>query len=282
MNFQKVSNPITHFILILYSFATHGELFPTLLEKLAERLFLVGKIHVEVSPEFDNMRGYIRSFSSFNQKTKERLIQKERLTGKAVEENIEGHKKSSIINKMKVYKEDPSILVKKDDKTFIVPEPTGSFVALDETFYKKMLKTFNSDTNNIYIWLYRRYHYLRGKGKRCLFSKGQIVTEALGQSDQHKNRQKVETALTQLCLNGLISYNIVRSGRTFLRELTYIGQKFIVVDAVEAHIENIVGGNELPSADGAEGTFEVVSSIGLSADKINRALSGEDVLLLEG
>lgn len=242
----------------------------------------MGKIHVEVSPEFNNMRGYIRSFSFFNKETQERLIQKDQLTGKAVEENIEGHKKSSIINKMKVYKEDPGILVRKDDKTFVVPEPTGSFVALDEAFYKKMLKTFNSDTNNIYIWLFRRYHYLRGKGKRCLFSKGQIVVEALGQSDQNKNRQKVEMALTQLCLNGLISYNIVRSGRTFLRELTYIGQKFIVVDAVEAHIESIVGGNELPSADGAEGDFEVVSTIGLSADKISRALSGDDILLLEG
>lgn len=234
----------------------------------------MGQIHVEVSPEFNNMQGYIRSYSFFNKETQERIIQKEQLVARTVEENIEGHKKSSIANKMKVYKEDKRLLVQKDDGSFLVPEPTGSFISLDEQFYKRMLKTFNSDTNNIYIWLFRRYHYLRRQGKRCLFSKGQIVVEALGQSDQNKNRQKVETALTQLCLNGLISYNIVRKGRTFLRELTFIGQKFIVVDAVEAHIESIMGSNELSSGDNVGEDWEVVSTIGLNAEKVG-LLNGE-------
>lgn len=126
---------------------------------------------------------------------------------------------------------------------------------------------------------------MKSKGKRCLFSKGQIVTEALGQSDQTKNRQKVETALTQLCLNGLISYNIVRNGQTFLRELTYIGQKFIIVDAVEAHVESIVGRNELASGDGVGDEWYKVSSIGLSPSKLEQLgelPSNEIPFLLEG
>ena len=233
----------------------------------------MGQVHVDVSPTFNNIQGYLRSSSVFNSETKERLIDKKQMTGKMIEENIEGHKKSNILAKMKEYKEDSNILVKKDDRTYIVQEPQGSYVALEEQFYKRMLKTFNSDTNNIYIWLYRRYNYSRSKGRKCLFSKGQLVTEALGKYDNSTNRQNVETALTQLCLNGLISYNIVRRGQTFLRELTFIGQRFIVVDAVEAHINNIVGFNELSSGDVSEDDWVSVTSIGLPMDKI---------LLLEG
>lgn len=233
----------------------------------------MGQVHVDVSPTFNNIQGYLRSSSIFNSETKERLIDKKQMTGKMIEENIEGHKKSNILTKIKEYKEDSGILVKKDDRTYVVQEPRGSYVALEEQFYKRMLKTFNSDTNNIYIWLYRRYGYCRSKGRKCLFSKGQLVTEALGKYDNSTNRQNVETALTQLCLNGLISYNIVRRGQTFLRELTFIGQRFIVVDAVEAHINNIVGFNELSSGDVSEDDWVSVSSIGLPIDKI---------LLLEG
>ena len=244
----------------------------------------MGQIHVEVSPEFNNIKGVMRSFSQYV--NGERVISKSQMTGKAIEEAIEGHKKSSIINKVKEYKNDETFLIQKDAKTFIVQEPQGSFVSLEEQFYKRMLKTFNSDTNNIYIWLYRRYHYLKSKGKRCLFSKGQIVTEALGKYDNNNNRQNVETALTQLCLNGLISYNIVRKGQTFLRELTYIGQKFIVVDAVEAHVESIVGRNELPSVDNCDlsDDWTSVSSIGLPANKLeqlNGLSSGSISFLLE-
>lgn len=240
----------------------------------------MGQIHVEVSPQFNNIKGSIRSFSSFVASSGERIIDKKQMTGRAIEETVVGHKKSSIISKVKEYKEDETFLIKKDDRTYIVQPPQGSYVSLEEQFYKRMLKTFNSDTNNIYIWLYRRYHYLRSQGKRCLFSKGQIVTEALGQFDNNNNRQKVETALTQLCLNGLISYNIVRRGQTFLRELTFIGQRFIVVDAVEAHIDSIIGRNELSSGDVEDSEWTNVSSIGLAPSKLEE-LSSSNVFLIE-
>ena len=224
----------------------------------------MGQIHVNVSPQFNNILGSIRANSLFVEDQQERVIYKNQLTGKAIEESIKGHKKSSIIQKVKEYKEDDTVLVKKDNNTYVVIPPQGSYVSLEEQFYKRMLRTFDSDTNNIYIWLYRRYQYLKSKGRRCFFSKGQVVTEALGKYDNSGNRQKVETALTQLCLNGLISYDIVRRGQTCLRELTFIGQCFIVADAVETHVNAVTGGKELLCGDVAEDNEWVsVSSIGL-------------------
>ena len=76
----------------------------------------MGQVHVDVSPTFNNIQGYLRSSSVFNSETKERLIDKKQMTGKMIEENIEGHKKSNILAKMKEYKEDSNILVKKDDR----------------------------------------------------------------------------------------------------------------------------------------------------------------------
>ena len=123
--------------------------------------------------------------------------------------------------------------------------------------------------NNIYAWLYRRFHYLKKQGRNCYFTKGQLVTEALGKSDQTANRKKAETALTQLCLNGLISYRVVKYKQTFLRELLYIGTKMIELasGSIDADYNDI------------EQNVEVVAQLGYSEEKL---LQMNGMLLLGG
>ncbi|MBR5879785.1 MAG: hypothetical protein IKY91_09520, partial [Akkermansia sp.] len=96
----------------------------------------------------------------------------------------------------------------------------------------------------------------------------------------------VETALTQVCLNGLISYRIVKYKGTFLRELLYIGTKMIVVDTIETAIEEMTGGLELASGsidadyDNIEENVEVIAQLGYSEEKLlqlnSRLLLGEN------
>lgn len=244
----------------------------------------MGKIHIEVSAKNDNVRGYLRAFSFYDAEKGKRVIAKEQITCREIEDNIEGIKKSSIATRLNKCKEE-GLLVQQGD-VYIVQEPQGSYVSLDEEFYKKMLATFNSDTNNIYVWLLRRFNYLKSKGRNCYFTKGQICVDALGKADHSKNRQKVETALTQLCLNGLISYRIVKYKGTFLRELLYIGTKMIVVDTIETAIEEMTGGLELASGsidadyDNIEENVEVIAQLGYSEEKLlqlnSRLLLGEN------
>ena len=243
----------------------------------------MGKIHVEVSAKNDNVRGYLRAFSFYDAEKGQRVISKEQVTCREIESNVEGVKKSTIANRLKKYKEEG--LLVQDGNVYIVKEPDTSFISLDEKFYKQMLSTFGSDVNNIYAWLYRRFHYLKKQGRNCYFTKGQLVTEALGKSDQTANRKKAETALTQLCLNGLISYRVVKYKQTFLRELLYIGTKMIVVDAVDAAIEEATGGLELASGsidadyNDIEQNVEVVAQLGYSEEKL---LQMNGMLLLGG
>lgn len=196
-------------------------------------------IHIPVDKNNDNVANYIRSYSYFNEDQEQRLISGDQLSSRVIEQNIEGQKKSTIVKRVDEYKHN-GFLIKSDVGNFyIVMEPQGSYIALPIEFVKKMIKTFNSNTNKIYVWLYRRYHYYRSQGKHCYFTKGQICVEALGQSDQTANRQKVEIALTQLALNGLIRYSVLRYGETFLRELNFIGTEFVIADAVEQKINLI-------------------------------------------
>ena len=232
----------------------------------------MGQIHIEVSAQNDNVKGYLRTFSFFDASSGKRMISKEQITCREIEDNVEGIKKSSIATRLKKYK-DEGLLVQEGDM-YIVQEPQGSYVSLDEEFYKKMLATFSSDTNNIYVWLYRRFNYLKSKGRKCYFTKGQICVDALGKTDHSKNRQKVETALTQLCLNGLISYRIVKYKGTFLRELLYIGTRMIVADMIEDMVAEVTGDLELPGSkvdsnySDIEDNVEEVAQIGFNQETI--------------
>lgn len=202
----------------------------------------MGDIHIPVDKNNDNVANYARSYSYFNEEQDKRLIAGDQLSGREIEKHIEGQKKSTIVKRVDEYKKNGFLTKSEQGNVYIVAEPQGSFISLPEDFIKKMIKTFNSNVNKIYVWLYRRYFYYRGQGKHCYFTKGQICIEALGVTDQTANRQKVEIALTQLALNGLIRYSVLRYGETFLRELNFIGTEFVVADAIEEKI-NIVTEN---------------------------------------
>lgn len=118
---------------------------------------------------------------------------------------------------------------------------------------------FNSRTNNIYYWLYRRYHQRKREGRACYFTKGDIC-EYLGISNQSKNRKMVDECLAHLVAVGLIQYQIIRKGKTFLRKLTYIGTEIKVIDAVITMNTIIENGADGKEEDNTEEV--VVASIG--------------------
>lgn len=59
-----------------------------------------------------------------------------------------GRSKSSVSTDLKKLK-DNGIIIERN-KQYIINEPQGSYIGLPEEFVKKMLKTFNADTINIY------------------------------------------------------------------------------------------------------------------------------------
>lgn len=99
-----------------------------------------------------------------------------------------------------------------------------------------MVRLFNSRTNSIYYWLYRRWHQKQREGEPCYFTKGDICA-FLGLSDHSRNRKEVEKCLALLAAVGLIQYQVVRKGQTFIRRLTYIGAEIKVLDAVSKAAE---------------------------------------------
>lgn len=228
------------------------------------------KIHVKIGPENDNVIGYARSYSYYDKGKDERIISKDKMSARTVEQNIAGHKKSSISTKIRKYKEQGVLI--EDGDNYIVKAPDGSFISLEEDFYKKMLSTFNSDTNNVYAWLYRKYHWCKQNSRPCYFTKGDIVEQALGKYNNSQNRQKVEEILVQLALNGLICFNVLRYKKTFLRELTFIGTKFIVMDTATRLLNIITEGDKETSGsvdddyEDISENNEVVTSVGLQGD----------------
>ena len=244
----------------------------------------MGQVHIDVSPTNDNIKTYLRMHSFFDKETNQRLISKKDVSCREIEQNVEGHKKSSISTKLSKYKQE-GLLVESGDM-YIVQEPQGSFISLDEKFCRQLIKTFNSDTNNIYFWLYRRFNYLKSKGRKCYFTKGQLATEALGKTDQTKNREKVESCLTQLCLNGLIGYRIVRYKQTFLRELLYIRTKMVVVDAVDSMVQKLTGDSELDVKslnshyDDISNDVTIIAQFGYDLEKLNQLEEGANILCL--
>lgn len=245
----------------------------------------MGQIHIDVSPKNDNIKTLLRLDSFFDAEKQQRLIAKEDVSCREIEKKIVGHKKSSISTKLAQYQQEG--LLTPQGNMYVIQEPQGSYVSLDEKFCRQLVKTFNSDTNNIYFWLYRRFNYLKSKGRKCYFTKGQLATEALGKCDNSRNRENVENSLTQLCLNGLIGYRIVRYKQTYLRELLYIRTKMVVVDAVNDKVEELTGGLELDKGsldknyEDIANDVTVVAQFGYDLEKLKQLETGELKLLPE-
>lgn len=224
----------------------------------------MSQVHMEVSPFVNNVIGFFRTDSFFNSVTGNREIDKKDASLRKIAGAAEGISKNSASRMLKEAIAN-GIIVDAGDR-YLVMEPKGSYVSLDMNFYKKMINTFNSDTNNIYLWLRRRYNYMKSQGKYCRFSKGQIVVEALGKYNNSTNRQKVEDMLTQLVVNGIIGYRIVRVGNTYLRELSFIGEKFVVSDALQQCVRDVCGGKETTQSNVDRlcvATSSVVCNVGL-------------------
>ena len=89
-------------------------------------------------------------------------------------------------------------------------------------------------------------------------------------------------SLIQLALNGLIEFRVVRYGRTYLRQLVDIRTEFIVIDTCQEIIESKTSGTK--EFEGDTETIELdpelaetVMSIGLSQDKVNELISGQEI-----
>lgn len=108
-----------------------------------------GITDVDVNSKFDNCRGYLRAYSFFDEKTQQRKISKDKVTGRKIAEKVNGISRRTIDNKLKELK-DEAFIVEDSDFYVLQREQNISFVQLSTDFYKRMLYNFNSDTNNIY------------------------------------------------------------------------------------------------------------------------------------
>lgn len=202
----------------------------------------MGKIHLEVSPSLNSSLSYLRAYSWYNKDTGERIIDKKDASARIISENVVGRSKSSVSTDLKKLK-DNGIIIERN-KQYIINEPQGSYIGLPEEFVKKMLKTFNADTINIYNWLYRRWQYCGKNHKPCLFSYGDLAEQAMGKFNNDRNRKQAQHNLSQLVLNGLIAYQVVRIGKTYLRMLEYIKTEFVTVEAFDLYEQEITKDGE--------------------------------------
>lgn len=198
----------------------------------------MGKIHLEISSSLNSCLGYLRAYSWYNQKTGERIIDKKDASSRVIESNTYGRSRASIQRDLNQLKEQG--IVTEKNKQYIIKEPVGSYIELPEEFVKKMLRTFNADTINIYNWLYRRWKYCGINQKPCLFSYGDLAEQAMGKYNNDRNRKQAQENLSQLVLNGLIAYRIVRIGKTYLRMLEYIKTEFVVGEVFNLYEKEIM------------------------------------------
>ena len=106
----------------------------------------MGVIHIEVDSSFNNTKGFLRAFSFFD--GKERKIAIKDVSSRKVANKITESKNFANIKINEAIKEGFIII---DGDYYIVPEAKPSYIELEEGFYKRMLNTFSSNTNNIYI-----------------------------------------------------------------------------------------------------------------------------------
>lgn len=233
-------------------------------------------VHIEV--DATNTDGYLRSYSHFDKKEGKRLIEKNKVSGRKVAENI-AESKGTAIKQIAA----STILIDNDEDRYEVLEPSGSYISLPISFYKKLIKLFPTNVNNVYCWLYRRFKFAKSRGRKCLFSKGQICTEALKISNQSKNRKNVEDILNTLAWNGLISYRIIKYNNTYLRELTGIREEFSIIEQTAKMLEQLTDGDKEFSGnidDVREEELKVIATIGFK-DEIMQQLSANGMSLRE-
>jgi len=195
--------------------------------------------HLPVSSESNNVNAYIRNEGSFyNEEMERRELKDENINYSKIASIVKDYTRKGVKRDIDKMMENGEMLYIKDENVYVILEPQGSWISLDGKFVKELVRTLNSRTNSIYYWLYRRWHQRKREGKPCYFTLGDICN-FLNISDQNKNRHEVDKCLAHLVAVGLIQYQIVREGKTYLRKLTYIGTKMRVIDAV-ANVNKII------------------------------------------
>ena len=106
----------------------------------------MGVIHIEVDSSFNNTKGFLRAFSFFD--GEERKIAIKDASSRKIADEISESKNFANARINEAINE--GFIVVKGDY-YIVPEAKPSYIELEEKFYKRMLSTFSSNTNNIYV-----------------------------------------------------------------------------------------------------------------------------------
>lgn len=229
-----------------------------------------------------NHQAYVSANSVYYEEDNERRIDKSEMAASRIAKEIKGASDKTIKKSLDKMLEMGVVIYDEKRKVYIVPDVDKNFVLVKRDTLNKLIRTFNNEITQIYLWLKNNQNMWRSKGQNFCFSKKQIA-EMLGlDSKSAINYRHIEEYLTQLIINGLISYKIVRKGKTYYRELIFISDDFIISDAIIKNVDNITKQMEEINKNILDDKFEDGESISIGYNEqiLNKIQSG-DIKVLE-
>lgn len=182
---------------------------------------------------------YIDTESFYNENIKKRLIEKKKLTGQAIADNVYDMNNNNACKSIKKLKDDGILELyfpekNKKAKFYVVNDrPNKTYVRLPIDFVRELISRRNSETVMVYLFLYRRFEYCRKMFKPPYFSCGDIIEKVFGY--EWKGGQiykRVQTMIAELKADGLIQYEIKKVGKTYLRCLTQVNTRFVATEKI--------------------------------------------------
>ena len=253
---KKVETPysfFTHWLLIIYFSKTtfRKEVMLTFQEPITNvELNFLDMKRKKIKP---GVVYALRAFSFYDEKTNKRKILKSEATGRNLSNILFDGNKNNITQTLKKLQSD-GIVTTKGDYYIIKDIPNGtSFRSIPTAFMKELLKTRSSDYIVTYLWLHRRYHQKTSMSKEPLFTIGDILRQVFDVHSKSKTSyDRVASILAEMVNDGLLEFAVVRIGRTYLRKIFAVNERFYVRDVIKENIKKVPEKSDYKDSDDKE------------------------------
>ena len=196
-----------------------------------------------------NVLYWVKVSSIYNNNTKKRTIPKKQITVRRIANQISDGNKDNVASSLAILKQQQYLL---DDGAgnYVVQQPAHeSYRNIDTNFARELIRTRNSETVMVYVWMHRRW------GNRYQVAPTFTYKDILSQVFQKtywngQEDKRIRDIIGDLTASGLISYviqpvELLNGGKTFVRMLTNVREEFVVKNAFKKADARIMGEENL-------------------------------------
>lgn len=196
-----------------------------------------------------NVLYWVKVSSIYNKNTKQRTILKKQTNVRRIASEIADGNKDNVASSLAILKQQKYLLDDGEGR-YIVQQPVHeSYRNIDTDFAKELIRSRNSETVMVYVWMHRRWG--NRYQKPPTFTYKDILSQVFqkeywsGQEDK-----RIRDIIGDLTASGLISYviqpvKLINGGQTFIRMLTNVREEFVVKNALKEADKRIIGEENL-------------------------------------